>query len=599
MKLSAATLLLSAAASTTSAYEIGCIYPPTMPEPFEARYAIHEYSSSYFMHLGVETPLVIHISSVSSYCQANCVAYHDDQMLNPMTMQPPLITTPPEYHNSYSRMLCMAECHHILGVEAGRPEFLDPLWEPWGLKGLLEPRKDIVGFALLTTQESGNNAPLRQILEKEDWHPFTVGQIVASEILLHVVNDGWNALGNFTYDVNSGKEVPCTANCLNYKDTYGYFPQNYPTGKPLNDTEKYIVEGKDRHWQPLTDNDGEGFFVDQQHVTPHIGYKAVPKLFPSNDDFPEAPDPNYDFRQEALQVVDRLKETSSDPIKKQKIAFYDNKLLVINLIENVVKQQFQTHYTFEEEVLYVEGMAAGEHDATLMAWREKVRHDVVRPTTVIQRWGDDVLDTFGGHKDVDHSVEIKARDFQAFQRVMPHAEYPSGSSCICTAYTEFTDAFTLGLYNGTIKNLSWGAGGEGTGFGCDQTQDPPLFVSKGCEDDFVIPDLDALLHECSQSRLWAGFHFTAAVTEGEKMCAGIGLKAWDHVKEVRNGSDFGSSSKRGDPRPQCPSGEFVTNVAVNRDGSSNAQSLESSGAMTSKALPVAVVVMVVGFFFGI
>ena len=111
-----------------------------------------------------------------------------------------------------------------------------------------------------------------------------------------------------------------------------------------------------------------------------------------------------------------------------------------------------------------------------------------------------------------------------------------------------------------FTDLNWGAGGKGTGFGCDPDQHPALKASKGCEDDFQIPDMKTLLHECSQSRLWAGFHFTAAVVEGEKLCAGVGNKAFDHVQKLRNGSTFGQVSYRGGPRPQCLSGEFVTNV---------------------------------------
>lgn len=330
-------------------------------------------------------------------------------------------------------MLCMAQCHELLTVEAGRPGFFDGFWKKWGLTGL-EKRKDIVGFAYLNSVMTGEASALELILEKEDNHPFTVAQIVATEILLHVLEDGWNALGNYTYDMETGETVPCTANCEAYKDTTGYFPKNFQTGKRENATSKYIVEGTDKHWQPLTDTDMNGFFSDQQHVTPHIGFKAKTWLHESVDDFPQAPDPEYNYWEDSVQVVQRLAETASDPIKKQKIAFYDNKLLVINTIEGFVKSQFADKYTFEDEVLYIAGIAFGEYEATLMAWREKVRHDLVRPTTVIKRWGSDVLTTFTGDKGMDGPGEIAARDFQAFQRVMPHSEYPSGSSCICTAY---------------------------------------------------------------------------------------------------------------------------------------------------------------------
>lgn len=584
--LFAATLLPTFA----GAYDIGCIYPPDMPEPFEARYAIHEYSGSYFMDAAIETPVVIHISSLSSLCQTNCIAYQDAEMNNAITKEPPLVRTPPEYHNSWSRMLCMAQCHEIVSIEAGRPEFMKPFWKKWGLTGL-EPRKDIVGFAFLTSRDSGDSSSLELLLEKDDYHPFTVGQIVATEILLHVIDDGWNALGNFTYDLETGEEVECTANCEAYMDTTGYFPKNYQTGKRENATTKYVVEGNDMHWQPLTDTDMQGFFSDQQHVTPHIGFKAKTKLYDSVDDFPDAPDPEYDFRQEALEVVERLAETAGDDDKKQKVAFFDNKLLVINTVENEVKRHFADKYSFEDEVLYIEGMAAGEYEATLMAWRAKVKHDLVRPTTVIKRWGSDQLNTFSGDKGMDGPDTINARDFQAFQRVMPHSEYPSGSSCICTAYAEMTDAFTSHYYNETIKDIHFGKAGKGTGFGCDPTQDPPLFVAKGCEDAFTIPDMPTLLDMCSQSRLWAGFHFTAAVVEGEKMCAGVGLKAFEHMQKIRNGSTMGQVSYQGGPRPQCLSGEMAV-------GRQNEEGMEGSSAASSSTFMIAAALPLVAFYLG-
>ena len=544
-------------------YDIGCIYPETMPDPLEARLYLHQFSGSYLMAAKIETPVVIHVASLSSLCQVGCLAYHDETMLDVITQERPLASIPSEYHNAWSRVLCMAQCFAIISHEAGQPEFYQPLWEKWGLQGI-EPRRDAVGLGVLVAQQ-GDPVPLEELLEREDYHPYIVGQIVATEALLHVVEDGWNALGEFTYDMETGEPVECTANCERYKDTTGYFPKNHPTGKPENGTSKYVVEGKDKYWQPLADNDGNGFFSAQEHVTPHIGYTAKPKLYDSVDDFPQAPDPEYNYYEDALEVVERLRETSSDPIKKQKIAFFDNKLLVINLIEAEVKKKFISNYSFEDEILFIEGLSAGEHDATLMAWREKVRHDLVRPTTVIQRWGSDILETFGGDKTMDGPAKIAARDFEAFQRVMPHSEYPSGSSCICTAYAEFADAFTKEYYNQTVTDLPFGGAGEGTGFGCDPELDPPLLASFGCDSDFVIPDMKTLIYECGQSRLWAGFHFTKAVTEGEKMCAGLGLRAFDHIQKTRNGSTLGNKFYRGDARPQCSNPGAGATTVVSKD----------------------------------
>ena len=63
-----------------------------------------------------------------------------------------------------------------------------------------------------------------------------------------------------------------------------------------------------------------------------------------------------------------------------------------------MRRQISTTYSFEEELLFIYNIGVAEYDATLQAWREKVRHDLVRPTTVIKRWGSDVLNTFSGDK---------------------------------------------------------------------------------------------------------------------------------------------------------------------------------------------------------
>ena len=81
-------------------------------------------------------------------------------------------------------------------------------------------------------------------------------------------------------------------------------------------------------------------------VVPHIGYRAKPKFYDSLEDFPQAPDPEYDFYNESLKVIERLAVAAGDPMMKQKIEFFDNKLLVINNIE--VRKSHTVLYMFDE-----------------------------------------------------------------------------------------------------------------------------------------------------------------------------------------------------------------------------------------------------------
>lgn len=152
----------------------------------------------------------------------------------------------------------------------------------------------------------------------------------------------------------------------------------------------------------------------------------------------------------------------------------------------------------------------------------------------------------------DGPVDINARDFQAFQRVMPHSEYPSASSCLCKTYGDFTDAFTSEYYGGSLENLRWGDQEEdGFTVACDPSQTPRPAVSRGCGEGFVVPDMSTLDAECGNSRLWAGLHFTKAVPAGQDLCVGLGDMALELEKKIRNGSDFGSKFVKGDARPTC------------------------------------------------
>jgi len=534
-------------------YDVGCLYPETMPDPFEARFRLIEYVSVNAIVRGIETPIVIRGAAAVSACDANCLAMLDDKTLNIFTKQRPTLAPfiPTAYHNSFSRMLCIAQCYAMIYDPAG-PNVFAPFWDLWGLEGIQGVRQDVVAAVLAAN--GGDPTTLFQMLASDDYHPFLLGQLVGLEVGLNFKDDGWNADGSLTFDRETQGVVECTANCQPYQDIIGYYSRNSPFAEPENGNSKYIVEGRDKYWQPLGESDGFGYFTLQQHVTPHIGYTAKPMLFESVDAFGEAPDPMYDFREEALEVVNRLRETTNDIIKKQKIAFYDDKLLVRALIESEMRKQFPLVYSFEDELLFIQGIGAGEYDAILLAWREKIRHDSVRPSTVVQRWGSDILETFSGDKTLDGAMNISARDFQAFQRVMPHSEYPSASACICTAYAEFTDDFSKTYFSGqTLNDLRFGGSGGGLTVGCDPDQVPALAVSRGCLDDFTIPDMETLGRECGESRLWAGVHFSKAVSAAEDLCAGFGHMASEYEKAIRNGSTLGNKFYQGDARPECSS----------------------------------------------
>jgi len=576
--------------TSTEAYEIGCIYPRRMLEPFAARAKILGFTGVYSgtggtnsagntNSGGLETPIAVHQGQAFSYCDVNCLAYHDSSALNGITQERPnskFVVPEAMGHNSWSRMMCIAQCYSILFAKEGNEAALETIRDVWMLE-VESSVEDVIVENWPNSYES-NYEVVEEYVKDQEYHPLVMGRLVAHEIELFMKDDGWNMEGAERDNPSSlSKEsVKCTANCSPYRDTYGYYPRNHPTATNIagetqiqennnasesEDPTYFTVEGNDKYWQPLLEDDGKGYFSRQEHVTPHIGFHAKHKLRDPSLDSLSLPDPQYDYYLESLLVIDRLKNSAQDTSRWDKISFYDKKFLVRLLIQEAMKQQFQDTYTFEDELLFNHGIGAAEYDSILHAWRHKVEHDLVRPTTVIQKyWGSAIqnenvtLQTFNGDRKMPKVQTIHARDFQAFARVMPHSEYPSGSSCICQSYYEYVDAFTQNTFNGKLlKEMQWGYGG--IDFGCDDRSvlDPSRADFLGCKQGgFVIENMAALSEECGESRLWGGMHFTKSVDAGRDLCKGLGTMGWEYVTKIRNGSDLGSTHIRGvGERPQC------------------------------------------------
>jgi len=534
-------------------YDVGCLYPTNMPDPLTAQYEMALALSLGVTARGVETPMVIRSAHLTTYCTSNCIAYHDADALNVLTKQSPSFRTPSAYHNSWSRMLCIAQCWGFLDLNDGIGDLTDAFAD-WQFN-LQSPNAELF--------ECGDDAQcIGALLVASDWDPQLIGQIVVGEIRRIVQNDGWNAVGASTYDAETGEVVPCTANCAPYSDTTGYYVVNNADFdvQRRGKGDKYMVRGVDRRWQPIQEHDESGYFSRQEHVTPHIGYTVTPFVI---EEWKRAPNPRYAYKEEADLVVQRLADLASDEERKSMTAFFDNKLLVRGLIQHYVRYQYPDQ-TFEEQMLFIHVLSAVEVDALLQAWREKVRHDLVRPTTVIQRWGSDIIHTFNGDRASTAPESIAARDFQAFQRVMPHSEYPSGSACLCTAYAEITDLYVTQRWNSEYDSIGpMFVGGDDNvdDNGVPQFDLCAVFGQFPCtpEQRFVLENMDDLKRVCGQSRLWGGMHFTASVSAAEEICDGIGALGMKLFDELKADSSWGQTfvefpedaNDNRDQRPSC------------------------------------------------
>jgi len=365
---------------------------------------------------------------------------------------------------------------------------------------------------------------LQQVAADHEYLPRVVGSAIALDVVRYAKNDGWNMDGT-----NNGH---CETNCRPFADTSGYNPVNIP-GTLYSRLYK-------RRWQPLLEDNGLGFFYRQEHVTPHIGTRGVPRLHTRQEiDARRIPNPLYNYVREAEKVVDRMASVLVNDTAKMEIEYFDDKINVVGLLGAGIFGRYGGAVTMERSLLWSVGYSAAEYDSVLMAWKEKVRHDLVRTTTVIQerhyRTPSRITTWSGPGKGVQ---TFPAGDFQPYIRVMPHAEYPSGSACICTAETEATQAYMKVVFGDEVEYDA-----PNSFF----TRSRPIPQGSSKVEPGITPAEDVTLSytslkeirdACGESRLNGGMHFEDAVPEGYKLCSGFAPKVETYLQYLLNGTSI-------------------------------------------------------------
>lgn len=316
--------------------------------------------------------------------------------------------------------------------------------------------------------------------------PTCVGLATARHyISAHLKRDGMNE------DGRTG--LPPGAPPRPFADTVsGYRPVNGPAAGLTKLT----------RWMPLEEDvAGLGTYTVQKITAAHAGLARpvmadasrlrrlrVPPPYRSPDayrpDFTcngRAADPDRlcDKARGAVAEVSRL-----DDRRRTLIRWFDRKsqsiagLPVQLLAKGVVS--LADYLTFEL------ALNAFTWDATIAVWAEKVRHDAVRPATLVPA----IL----GH----------TRDGAAFTsaiRTMPHAEYPSASAAICSGFSHIFAAAGGGKLNLTVPLA---AGEVGGGLPATATA-------------LTFRDPAQMAAVCGESRLWGGLHFPDAVDAGARL----------------------------------------------------------------------------------
>lgn len=165
-----------------------------------------------------------------------------------------------------------------------------------------------------------------------------------------------------------------------------------------------------------------------------------------------------------------------------------------------------------------------QHDAILVAWKEKRRHDLVRPTTVIRRlFRKQRVRAFRGFSSGVGSV--RADEWEPVIPIQPHPEFPSASAVLCQA--------TLDHLQSAVQDLLGNAAVPPVQIFISNALVPNVPVDVNM--NLTFQTLDDAAKSCGFSRLYAVVHFEPSVTAGFELAKGIGEKAFLQMKEIYAG----------------------------------------------------------------
>jgi len=489
-------------------------YPDAFPEPGSIS-MVWSYSTRMHELHSFETPIAIYVPLKTHSLEWTCIAIHSENFLEPIDYAAPIYRAPEpeEFHNTYARRLCYlyAQVYWLPEVysETVYNEHMMHM-KTYGFNNTMISDEDFQ--EIYKCVDGGEEGCIDTLAEKHypmnsnplDLFAFT-GALAGAWLKKSMNNDGWNHNGRWT---KTGELCTHSVNCRPYEDYTGYVPVNGP----------HTLLNKTR-WMPLVESDGTGFFYTQEHVTPQLS--VVHGLVGTEEQMTRKLDnPKYDLLAEMELTYERVASVTDEEIAM--VSMMDSKLNLISETWNAINRLHR--FGFESSTLWSVGFTMAEHDATVNAWREKVRHDLIRPTSVSHylvpkknvTWFD--------------GTNISSSQWQPLIRVMPHAEYPSGSSAICRATADYIQLYIKNILDWENLATTWvmKAGGAPSNF-------PAMKGYPKMDHEVTFETLDELADMCSRSRLLGGMHFSASIQAGEDLVEGIGEKAWQTVLKLLNG----------------------------------------------------------------
>merc|ERR1719471_1136011 len=330
-----------------------------------------------------ETPIAVFYPMNWHNLEITCVTLYSN-WLDKLSMEEPPIRMNENMHTSYHRMTCIIYARQYWFKKAGDfkvayDEGNKQLEEGVGPDTLMSDEvvtqigQCISKFQAIRSRMRGCLSVLYEATVDTNDH-LASASFAGAVVAEYIINDmrttqwAWNWDGGLYADGES-----CVNNCMVFSDWTGYTPVN--SAHEIKDPKR---------WQPLIETNQLGFVFTQEHVTAQLSQMD---LIIGDEDMRarRTPDPQLDYKAEMELVYETMNDFSKDDERITKTKIMDNKLAVLIAFMNAIDEV--KPWTLESAALYFAMFVTAEHDALIMAWKEKLQWDLIRPTSVSMMMG--------------------------------------------------------------------------------------------------------------------------------------------------------------------------------------------------------------------
>ena len=343
--------------------------------------------------------------------------------------------------------------------------------------------------------------------------PEGIGNVAGLRVVEGRANDGMNQFGNERRREHLLRP---------YSDYTGYEPVNTA----------YDLFNPSR-WQPLVLRRYSGLFKIQNFVTPQYAL-VEPYSHATPDEHSVVPPASSDHRNYGpyKDQVDHVLTSSAGLTEERKLKaeLFDNK--IASLVRSALFAAESRDLPLLQTVHLLFTTAMATFDAGIFAWKEKRRHDAVRPFSAVRKvYGTDLVLAWGGPGEA--TLYMPGNHWRSYLEGASHPEYPSASACLCAAQAQ---AARTRLDDDHL--------GFSVRFPTGSSLVEPRYTPRA-DVTVTIPTWTDFSIECGRSRIWGGVSFRSAVEESRAVCGVFGDLADRYATRLISGTAARRGASRG------------------------------------------------------